>query len=127
MTIDLSHLQKNDQGKHDLALDKLSEALAIRSNALGPDHVDVSSTQYKMALVYEERQEYLKVHVYTHTHTHIHTHTHTHILTLTHTHANTLTHTSTVCSLCVHARTHTHTHTHTCSHIMWLRMHATEM
>ena len=30
------------QGKHDLALDKLNEALTIRSTALGADHVDVS-------------------------------------------------------------------------------------
>jgi hypothetical protein len=32
----------------------------IRSQALGADHVDVSSTQYKMALVYEEKQDYKK-------------------------------------------------------------------
>ena len=30
----------------------------IRSQALGADHVDVSSTQYKMALVYEEKQDF---------------------------------------------------------------------
>ncbi len=42
-------------GKYDLSLQKFQEALDIRISALGPDHVDVSSTQYKMALVHEEK------------------------------------------------------------------------
>ncbi len=49
------HTQNVHSGKYDLSLQKFQEALDIRISALGPDHVDVSSTQYKMALVHEEK------------------------------------------------------------------------
>ena len=32
----------------------------IRTQALGADHLDVSSTQYKMALVLEEKHDFLR-------------------------------------------------------------------
>jgi hypothetical protein len=37
------------QGKYDLSLSKLQEALDVRIMALGADHMDVSSTQYKVS------------------------------------------------------------------------------
>lgn len=43
------------EGKYDMSLSKLQEALDIRIMALGADHIDVSSTQYKMALVKTSR------------------------------------------------------------------------
>ncbi len=49
------HTNIHTAGKYELSLQKFQEALDIRLSALGPDHVDVSSTQYKMALVHEEK------------------------------------------------------------------------
>jgi len=37
------------QSKYDLSLSKLQEALDVRIMALGADHMDVSSTQYKVS------------------------------------------------------------------------------
>mmetsp|Transcript_67422 Transcript_67422/g.180097 ORF Transcript_67422/g.180097 Transcript_67422/m.180097 type:complete len:88 (+) Transcript_67422:262-525(+) len=36
---------------------RFKEAHGLRSRALGPDHPDVGSTEYKMALVCEEMQD----------------------------------------------------------------------
>lgn len=46
--------------KYDESLAKFQESLDIRVVALGPDHIDVSSTQYKMSLVLEEKGDIKK-------------------------------------------------------------------